>query len=422
MPELNILRQKATLKIWQNNLAKIIFKENDYKSLFECIRNVLYGYGNECSFIREVYGAFRIVRVGNNFNLYGEKGHFECTEKDVSRLLAYVQPILQPAPKRQDNLTLEDLENTDVLIISNENDVKEAIKIKDKLFNDFHHSAIICDDDKWTEWHKIDSIILINKPQLSIGGPKYNDTTEYLKDNSTKYFLSSFTDYSIKIGEKDLIIYGHENPEQTVKATDNFLNSRMLDYYVYCFRKYLGILDNNKQVKSDDPLNQTPETHEVPVAAEDSKLKIEEFHQICPIIDKKNKAEAKFILFHATDKSKNKTIDFNKVSDYQFSFLLFLIFERIDGKSNWVVRSFEDLNTFSRFKRVCEICGHSSEPNAAKGWWADSGNHRKKGYVKSIKKKLEDKGISGDLILKQKRKGSYSLNPCLIASIEPRKL
>lgn len=109
---------------------------------------------------------------------------------------------------------------------------------------------------------------------------------------------------------------------------------------------------------------------------------------------------------------------FNKVSDLQFSFLLFLIFERIDGKSNWLVKSFDDLRKLGEFKRIREICDFPDKLNPKKGWWDDSLNVRKKGYVLAINKKLNDKGVSGKLIEKQKNiKGSYCLNTCVIASV-----
>lgn len=281
MSELKILHINNGLEIWKGDDDKFPFCRNDMAELKNCIEKVLSRDVDEYEFKRKDYGSFRLARDGDKFKLYGNLGyHYPCTESELKRLLKNVTKILEPATISQDDLTVDDLLRSDFVIISNSNDEEAAIKIQNKLDLQYQYKAIICNEIKWKKWHKRESKTLNRKPQISLGSGGYNKTTKYLEKNFAKEELSSFSDYIIKIGDKDLIIYGYETPEQTDRATDNFLNSRMLDYYIYCCRQFLGTFADN-------------------AGTETPTLKIEDFYQIIAKFNENDKSKAEFELIHS---------------------------------------------------------------------------------------------------------------------------
>ena len=417
MSELKISSGYNILEIWKGSCEPITFNEKDFESLHNCIRNVLHEHKEECSFTRAVDGDFRIVRVGNSFNLHGTKGILECTENDVIRLHRYILPILRPVPRNETELSIKDLSNSDVLLIANKNDKSAAFKIQSALEMDHNLSAIVCDDVKWTNWHEKEPNTLNKKPQISIGGPEYNDTTKYLEDDFTDELLLSYPKYKIKIGQKDIIIYGEDSVEQTKEVTKIFLNSRMLDYYVYCVRQYLEKIAPKEKppIIKDDPKPVNTETKPnsiQPPIDKNQIYSINEFSKIRAKINKFKQAIPEFDLIFKKPPSKYNTIGFNDRSDLQFSLLLFLVIERTNKKSNWLDLTFTNLKKQSHFVNLINFCNLQDKIENKEGWWDDRYNKRKKGYVLQINKKVRQEcHLQEDIIVRHfSLKGVYCLN------------
>lgn len=89
---------------------------------------------------------------------------------------------------------------------------------------------------------------------------------------------------------------------------------------------------------------------------------------------------------------------FVNTNTQEFTFLLFLIYERKDQDKDWLYRilRYEDKLKFDRFKIISKCCGLSNKQIEHKGWWNDS--NRISWVAKSINEKAGKSGLNGELV------------------------